>query len=383
MVNLSRKEQLLAVEQVKKEMEEIEGVLNKWGIGWLVQYLDAHCVPLYYTGQRYVEEMERRYNKMYLLPNAYYSAESIGVPLATIELHGDVPTQDGNRTVIRDRAVDVDFGSITWGDIRTKSSRREITFHNDGTIEYEKTNDNKCEKKDAKKRKDRDFTICSGKYSVLTRDFDFRYSKSKKDEPLDHYSISLEGNELRSAINGLEITRYLGAKRKKISIIKKENNKTNLIEFHVILDLDNIAQSGLLKINVDDTTIALNFNNATGASVYCDSETGRVNLSDKPQMLYWVSLLADSVLEQGTAESAIIENFIQAIYMAIAKKSDVLYFDTASVVEEEAKVVDMVKNTKGELPIPELVRRINDSLSAIGDQTLEVVAPKVFRRSGM
>ena len=107
---LDKESQLIAVEKVLEEMQKAEECVKSWNASWWEQLLDAHCLPLHYEiGEADVRDMERKYESRYKLANAFYSADSIGIPLAR-------ETLVGNNTLTGERSkeFEVKFGRIDW-----------------------------------------------------------------------------------------------------------------------------------------------------------------------------------------------------------------------------------------------------------------------------
>ena len=78
--------------------------------------------------------MERKYESRYKLANAFYSADSIGIPLAK-------ETLVGNNTLTGERSkeFEVEFGRIDWYGMNSHKSTRQFSFNNNGTIEFSKS----------------------------------------------------------------------------------------------------------------------------------------------------------------------------------------------------------------------------------------------------
>ena len=131
--------QTIAVEKVLEEIRKAEEFVNNWNASWYEQLLNAHCLPLHYEiGESDVRDMERKYEPRYKLANAYYSAESIGVPLVK-------ETLVGNNTLTGEKNVnfECEFGRVEWHSMYSNKSSRYFSFTNDGEI---------CFRKDVKRK---------------------------------------------------------------------------------------------------------------------------------------------------------------------------------------------------------------------------------------
>ena len=134
MEQINEEMQMIAVEKVLEEMKKAEEFVMQWNSSWYEQLLDAHCLPFHYElGEADVRDIERKYEPRYKLSNAYYSGESIGIPLIKETLVGD-NTLTGERNV----SFECEFGRVDWYGMNSHKSSRHFSFNNNGDISFKK-----------------------------------------------------------------------------------------------------------------------------------------------------------------------------------------------------------------------------------------------------
>ncbi len=134
METLDKETQIIVVEKVLEEMQKAEEYVKSWNASWYEQLLDAHCLPLHYEiGEADVRAMENKYALRYRLANAYYSGDSIGIPLAKATLVGN-NTKTGERNI----NFECEFGRIDWHGMTSHKSNRSFSFNNNGEISFKK-----------------------------------------------------------------------------------------------------------------------------------------------------------------------------------------------------------------------------------------------------
>lgn len=134
MDQINKEMKVIAVEKVLEEMRKAEEIVMKWNASWYEQLLDAHCVSLHSEiGEFDVRKMERKYESRYKLANAFYSGDSIGIPLIKETLVGDnILTGEENIN------FECEFGRIDWYGMNSHKSSRHFSFNNNGDISFKK-----------------------------------------------------------------------------------------------------------------------------------------------------------------------------------------------------------------------------------------------------
>ncbi len=366
---MDRKTQTMVVRKVKKEMKMAEEFLKGWNASWFEQLLTAHCEPLHFeTAECDVRDMEKKYGDRYKLSNAYYSAKSIGVPLVTETLVGNDSLNDGE-----ERKFNVEFGEIQWLGINSNKAQRKITFTNNGDISILKTKSGAIS--------------YDASFNVLSDEFAMYASKTRpvKEGNLsyvrDNYNLTLKDYILTTRANNIQVIRYLGTGRKVVRIIRKpDKNSSESYVFEAGFDLENNLKYGALAINTHkkngkvNGTYKFDFSEQKGIRANIYSRKGnRIDISNNPEVLFLVSLIAGPILASEKADDMIISNFISAIYTGLANGTDTIDFDVEPIGAVEKEAVDIVKSLKSEMPLNGLVNRINDALATIGSQSIKPV----------
>lgn len=378
MEKISEELQILAVEKVLEEMKKAEEFVSTWNASWYEQLLNAHCLPLHYEiGEADVRDMEQRYGSRYKLANAFYSAESIGVPLVK-------ETLIGNNSLTGERNIpfECEFGRVEWHSMYSNKSSRYFSFTNDGEI---------CFSKDVKKRQ----TIQHSKqisyetsYNVLSNDFtiDIRVDELTKDwmneYKYEYLTLSLQGNILTKKFNDIEIIQDLntGVKivriEKKYNKMSKENNASVL--FEAVLNPDDNLEMGAVVINTHkgngkvNGTFRFDVSRTKGVRANFYSRKGvKVDLTTNPMLLGTVNTLLLPSSNNNTGD-LIVSDFANSTQKTIAKNLSerVISFDSSdfnmeAVKQADNRIMEMVKSIRGELPLSGLVERVDNCLSLL------------------
>lgn len=378
MEKISEELQILAVEKVLEEMKKAEEFVSNWNASWYEQLLNAHCLPLHYEiGEADVRDMEQRYGSRYKLANAFYSAESIGVPLVK-------ETLIGNNSLTGERNIpfECEFGRVEWHSMYSNKSSRYFSFTNDGEI---------CFSKDVKKRK----TIQHPKqisyetsYNVLSNDFtiDIRVDELAQDwmneYKYEYLTLSLQGNILTKKFNDIEIIQDLntGVKivriEKKYNKMSKENNASVL--FEAMLNPDDNLEMGAVVINTHkgngkvNGTFRFDVSRTKGVRANFYSRKGvKVDLTTNPMLLGTANTLLLPSSNNNTGD-LIVSDFANSTQKTIAKNLSerVISFDSSdfnmeAVKQADNRIMEMVKSIRGELPLSGLVERVDNCLSLL------------------
>ena len=174
---------------VLKEMRLSEECLKKWGLTWDEVYSDAICDELFKKpSKNKIDYLTKRYNGKYELKEGFPHA---GPPLINVTLlDGDY---DAKREPIE---YNVGFRKISWKNINSHSSEREMTFYNTGWIDYEKHST--LEKYD--------FYSFFAQYNAYTKEFRIIISRNyvaDKMERIDVVSFENLFNNLEINLNGI------------------------------------------------------------------------------------------------------------------------------------------------------------------------------------
>jgi len=382
MENLNKETQIIAVEKVLEEMQKAEEYVKSWNACWYERLLDAHCLPLHYEiGEADVWNIERKYESRYQLANAYYSGNSIGIPLAKETLVGD-NTFTGERNI----NFECEFGRIDWYGMASHKSKRFFSFHNNGEIYFSKeVKKNQTPQHPRHTSYNATFNVLSNDFTVnimldeLTQDWRNKYK-------YDHITISLCGNILTKKFNDIEIIGDLNTGMKLVRIVKKydKGNRENSasIAFESHLNPDDSLEMGAIAINTHKSngkvngTYRFDVSRKKGIRANFYSRKGvKVDLTTDPMLLGTANHLLLSALNNQNSGDIIVSNFANSIQNAIAKnlRQRVISFDSSdfnmeTVKETESMVIEMLKNIKGELPLSGLVERINNCLDLINEQ---------------
>lgn len=375
MKKINEKLQMIAVEKVLEEMKKAEQFVMQWNSSWCEQLLDAYCLPFHYElGEADVRDIERKYEPRYKLANAYYSGESIGIPLIRETLVGD-NSLTGERNV----NFECEFGRIDWYGMNSHKSSRYFSFNNNGDISFTK---------DVKRPK----TIKHPKqisyetsFNVLSNDFTVKIQLDEltQDErnkyKYDYLTISLEGNILTEKLNDIVIIQDLNTGIKMVKIDKKNKDNNASVVFEAVLNDDNSLEMGAVAINTYkgngkvNGTYRFDVSRKKGIHANFYSRKGiKVDLATNPILLETANTLLLSSPNSQNNGDIIVSNFANSTQNVIAKglNEKVISFDNSdfnmeSVKQAESRILEMVKCIKGELPLYGLVKRIDNCISLL------------------
>lgn len=378
---LDNETQLIAVEKVLEEMQKAEEYVTNWNASWWEQLLDAHCLPLHYEiGEADVRDMERKYEPRYKLANAFYSADSIGIPLAKATLVGD-NTLTGERNC----NFEVEFGRIDWYGMSSHKSTRHFSFKNNGIIEFSKSI--KAGQKQTLQHPRR--ISYNTSFNVLSNDFDVSITLDQLTEDwrekykYDYLTLSLNGNILTEKYNDIEIIRDLSTGLRYVRIVKeydKRNRQNNAsVVFEAALNPDDSLEFGAVAINTHkgngkvNGTYRFDVSRKKGIRANFYSRKGiKVDLTTNPALLGTANTLLLPTSNSQNSGDIIVSDFANSTQTAIANNltEKVISFDNSdfnmeSVSQAEKKVIEMVKCIKGELPLTGLIDRIDNCLELI------------------
>ena len=378
---LDKESQLIAVEKVLEEMQKAEECVKSWNASWWEQLLDAHCLPLHYEiGEADVRDMESKYGSRYKLANAFYSADSIGIPLAKETLIGN-----NSRTGERCKEFEVEFGRIDWYGMNSHKSTRCFSFNNNGIIEFSKST--KVGKKQTPQHPRR--ISYNTSFNVLSNDFDISIILDqltddwREKSKYDFLSLSLKGNILIEKFNDIEIMRDLSTGMRLVRIIKKydkRNRQNNAsVAFEAALNLDDSLEYGSVVVETHkgngkvNGTYRFDVSRKKGVRANFYPRKGvKVDLTSNPALLGTANTLLLPAKNSNNSGDIIVSDFANSTQVAIAKNlsEKVISFDNSdfnmeSVNQAEKRIIEMVKCIRGELPLPGLIDRIDNCLEMV------------------
>ncbi len=243
---LDDKTQMIAVEKVLEEMQKAEEYVKNWNACWYEQLLDAYCLSFHYEiGETNVRDIERKYEPRYKLANAFYSGDSIGIPLVKETLVGD-----NSLTGETNINFECQFGRIDWYGMSSHKSTRHFSFNNNGVIEFSKAM-KACKKQTLQHPNrisyDTSFNVLSNGFDIsitldhLTEDWREKYK-------YDYFTFSLKDTILQEKFNDVEITRDLCTGIGVVKITKNKQNDENIIAKNLS---EKIISSDNFDFNVD------------------------------------------------------------------------------------------------------------------------------------
>ena len=379
MEGLDKKTQLDAVKKVLEEKKKAEEYVKSWNASWWEQLSNAHCLLLLRNeiSEDELRNLERKYNSRYKLEMAFYSDDSIGIPLAK-------ETLVSNNTLVGETSqnFEVEFGKIDWFGMNSHKSTRHFSFNNNGIIEFSKSSKVTPTLKHPRK------ISYTTSFDVLSNDFDISIDfEQLTDEEIKRYrnvplTLSLKGNILIEKFDNIDMIRDLSTGMKLVRIVRKydERNKQNnaSIIFEAALNLDGSLEYGSVEIQTHKGNAKINgtyrfaVSRKKGVSANFYSRKGiKADLTSNPTLLDTVNTLLPQANSNNNGD-IIVFDFANSVQEIIAKSlnKNVVSFDYYSFNMEpinqiEKAIIEMVKCIRGELPLTGLVIRIDNCLEMI------------------
>ena len=370
MNKLSKEEQLIAVPKVLEEMQYAQNFLSSWNLGWWEQLGNAYCLPIYEEVDRSdVLDMERKYKPRYNLTNTCFNGKGIGVPLCS-------ETLTGNNSLMNKKDINymIDFGEIIWYGINSKNSERKFIFSNDGDIHFFKNANNNYSKKHPRS------ISYNAKFNVLREwvkiniDISSLLPVNDKIFSTDRISILANTACIILSYNNIQIIYDLVTNKKIIKTEKFNSIKNKMVSTSYELRLNQNGDLEIGNVVISDKTGSGNvigtyrfdasFIRGVRANYY--SKSGKTfNLAENKELLNNAKCLLPSLTQSSDISTVLINNFVSSVEDSINKQTtDSIKFinsnlDIASINLVERKIIDALKNIKGELPLKGLVERIN------------------------
>lgn len=382
MNKLSKEEQLIAVPKVLEEMQYANNILTSWNLGWWEQLSDAYCLPIYEDVDRSdVLDMEKKYNPRYNLTNACFNNKGIGIPLCT-------ETITGNNSLSGENNVNylVEFGEINWDGINSKNSTRKIIFSNDGDIHFFKNGKNK---KNSKR------ISYSTHYNVLREwlkiniDISSLLPVNYNAFSSDHIGILANTTCIVLRYNNIQIIYDLITNKKFIKTEKFISIKNKMIEITYELRLNQNGDLEVGNVVITDKTASGNvigtyrfdasYIRGVRANYY--SKNGKAyNLAENKDILNNAKCLLSTLSQTNDTSSILINNFVSSVEDSINNQTtDSINsinnnLDISNINLVERKILDTLKNVKGELPLKGLLDRIGYYLETLESLNKELVS---------
>lgn len=385
MNKLSKEEQLIAVPKVLEEMQYAQNFLSSWNLGWWEQLSNAYCLPIYEEVDRSdVLDMERKYKPRYNLTNTCFNGKGIGVPLCSEVL-------TGNNSLMNKKDINymIDFGEIIWYGINSKNSERKFIFSNDGDIHFFKNANNNYSKKHPRS------ISYNANFNVLRELVKININISSllpvNDKTFSTNRISILANTtcIVLSYNNIQIIYDLVTNKKLIKTEKFNSIKNKVVTTSYELRLNQNGDLEVGNVVITDKTASGNvigtyrfdasYIRGVRANYY--SKNGKAyNLAENKDILNNAKCLLSTLSQTNDTSSILINNFVSSVEDSINNQTtDSINsinnnLDISNINLVERKILDTLKNVKGELPLKGLLDRIGYYLETLESLNKELVS---------
>lgn len=360
-MNLTKNEQILAVERVLNEMKYAEDFLKKLNLSWTETLYDTKSDNLYNLSLMDLDLLQKKYQNYYNLVDLS-DTDSDTIPLKRVELIDDYYQK---KFIFK-------FNGISWNEINSKKTNSNIDFHNNGSIIYERKNS----KLNRKTNKDVSYNLS---YNVLSDDYTLEYSKNFNNKFLNDITLCKHNSKLLKRINNIEIIEDIENKEKKINIKgNRKRGRYNIsIDYSSELNSDNSLNKSNLYItsfknNQEFVKYSFSIDENKFIAKHIDENGNVTDITKNPRLLDMVINFIVGGTEELSFEFKVIKEYLDN-YLKVAKeyiyKKDITNkefkysFDT--IEEVDKKIVDSIKNIIGEIPLKGFKERFNNSLNRV------------------
>ena len=346
MKNLTKKEQYLMADKILEEMNFAEKNLNNSGFSWFERCDGIRCDELKTLTKEQIELLQKKYGDNYELRDYFEREVNNYLPIRKVKL-----TDDFNKKYI------CEFENVCWYGVNTKRSKRIFKFQNDGNIYYEK---NWIGSLNIRRSKGISYNIT---YNVLDNSYEIEYFEEKYDKSsFNDITLCYKDDVLSEKLNNVSIDKNIKTKERKIDVSSKRKRGRYSIDTKLSMDLngDNKINKASLVAKVSKerkegiTSYIFNIEDGKLKAYYNKGENIIDITNDSKLFNLAINLIigGEEILEP---EFKIISDYLTSIV-----NGDVT-FD--SINEVENKVIETIKEVKGEVPLKGFVERFENSLN--------------------
>lgn len=362
MKDLTKKEQTLIVDKVMEEMEYVEENLNNLGFSWTEECSGVRCDDLDELTLQHLLLMEKKYGNCYTLSDYNKMSKNDFLPLKRVELIDDYY----NKKHI------CEFENIFWYGINSKRTKRTFEFSNDGNINFGKDRIGKLTKKRPKG------VSYNGSYNVLSNDYELEYfDENFNDNSSNDITFVKRDKTLYMSLNDINIRKHLDTKKMELKVLNTRKRGRYGINSELLICLDednNIYQSELVTIVDKEREEGIKkyvFSvDEEGLEAYYIDDNNVTNLMENMDLLDLAFNLICGGSEVLTPEQKIISEYLNNFLKTTKKysyKENIMPSefnnDNNSINEVENKIIDTIKEIKGEIPLKGFIERLDNTIN--------------------
>ena len=354
-------ESLLAL-KVLEEIAHVEKSLTNLGFSWVEECSGVRCDDLDELTFQHLLLMEKKYGNCYKLSDFNYGESNNYLPLKRVELIDDYY----NKKHI------CEFENIFWYGVNSKRTKRNFEFYNDGNINFGKEWIGNLTIRRPKG------VSYNGSYNVLTDDYELEYfDENYNDNNSNDITFVKRDKTLYMSLNDINIRKHLDTGKKELKVLNTRKRGRYGINSELLICLDeydNIYQSELVTIVDKEREKGIKkyvFSvDEEGLEAYHIDDNTITNLIKNPTLLDLAFNLICGGSEVLTTEQKIISEYLNNFLKTTKKysyKENIMPSefnnDNNSINEVENKIIDTIKEIKGEIPLKGFIERLNNTIN--------------------
>ena len=358
MKDLTKKRKNLVLEKILEEMKFALDDLYKQGFSWTEKCSATRCDSLSELSYMDIDLMQKKYGNHYNLIDYKETEPNDYLPIKKAELIDDY----------HDKKHVFEFENVLWYGINSKRNKRIFQFSNDGNIYFEKNWIGKLTKK---KPKSISYNIS---YNVLEDNYQIEYFEKNYNNESNDITFSFENNKLNLILNNISIIKDLENKTKNVKIFtnRKRGRYTIENELSFYLDYNNtIIESNLtstIKKEHEDgyKNYIFNVEKSKLKAYNVDNDKTITNIMKSPRLLDLAVNLICGGEKNNTLEFKILYEYLEKFLKTVNEnlyKNTIIFNDTIDGISRvENKVIDTIKEIKGEIPLNNFKEKLENSL---------------------
>ena len=362
MENLTKEEQNLIIDKVMEEMEDVEKSLTNLGFSWVENCGGVRCDDLDILTFQQLHLLEKKYGNCYILSDHNNITKNDFLPLKKVELVDDYY---GKKYIC-------EFEKIFWYGANTKRTKRNFEFYNNGNIYFGKDWIGSLTKRRPKG------VSYNGSYNVLNSDYELEYfDENYSNNSSNDITFIKRDETLYMSLNDINIRKHLDTKKMELKVLNTRKRGRYGINSELLICLDednNIYQSELVTIvdkereeGIKKYVLSVD---EEGLEAYYIDDNNVTNLMENMDLLDLAFNLicggSDVLIQKQKIISEYLNNFLKTTKKYSYKENIMpseFNNDNNSINEVENKIIDTIKEIKGEIPLKGFIERLDDTIN--------------------
>ena len=370
MKDLTNEEQSMILKKMLEEMNYAEKNLSLLGFSWLEKCYGTRSNDFSEISDNELNLIQEKYGNHYNLVDYANTKTNSFLPLKSLKYKDDY---NGKKYLF-------EFQDVYWYGVNNKRSKRKFDFHNNGDIYFEK---GWIGNLSSKRPKGISYNIL---YNILDNNYEIEYFEENfNNNVCNDITFCYKDNELFIKLNNIGIIEKIDSNTKNINITKfRQRGRYNIsIELLVNLNSDNSIETAELVANVkkkrEDKIVKYIFKvEDDNLKAYHIEDNVSTDITNDSKLLDLATNLIIGGEESLTSDFIIIYQFLQSFLKAVKENNNEKKtlsnnlkdsFEFTNEIKE--KVINTLKEIKGEIPLKEFSERFDKSLCKGKQKSIE------------